>query len=135
MIEYVAVAIAIFLVWVLARSCSPVVAGFWTKANEHPGGNPERPCHTAAAAAAPPQQAAYVSDHDPTQLAAIRTKPKQVNIKGDAMFDDLGAEGGGAIYNGEGAEFRFKNGASAVFIDCLSFDDLGGAVYNRCDFW
>ncbi|CAN0014154.1 unnamed protein product [Scytosiphon promiscuus] len=54
----------------------------------------------------------------------------KINIKGNAMFEDLRAEQGGAIFNGEGAEFRFKNGATAVFNDCLSFDGVGGSVYN-----
>lgn len=46
------------------------------------------------------------------------------------MFENLRAEAGGAIYNGAGAEFRFKKGATADFIDCLSFDGIGGAVRN-----
>lgn len=57
--------------------------------------------------------------------------PKQVNIKGNALFETLGAEAGGAIYNAEGAEFRFKNGATAVFVDCIAHEDIGGSVYNR----
>lgn len=52
-----------------------------------------------------------------------------MNIKGDAVFNDLRAEAGGAIFNAEGAEFRFKK-ATATFIDCLSFDGTGGAVFN-----
>ncbi len=47
------------------------------------------------------------------------------------MFEDLRAEFGGAIYNGEGAEFRFKNGATAIFNECDSLDGVGGAVYNK----
>ncbi|CAM9807534.1 unnamed protein product [Pylaiella littoralis] len=54
----------------------------------------------------------------------------KVNIKGDAVFDDLRAEAGGAIFNAEGAEFRFKRGATATFNECLSFDGIGGAVFN-----
>ncbi|CAN0389401.1 unnamed protein product [Ectocarpus fasciculatus] len=54
----------------------------------------------------------------------------KVNIKGNAVFQNLRAEAGGAIFNGAGAEFRFKKGATADFIDCLSFDGIGGAVFN-----
>ncbi|CBJ48842.1 hypothetical protein Esi_0049_0076 [Ectocarpus siliculosus] len=54
----------------------------------------------------------------------------KVNIKGNAVFQNLRAEAGGAIFNGSGAEFRFKKGATADFIDCLSFDGIGGAVFN-----
>ncbi len=61
----------------------------------------------------------------------IATRNRQVNIKGDALFEELWAEYGGAIYNGEGAELRFKNGATAVFNECYSFDGTGGAVYNK----
>lgn len=67
--------------------------------------------------------ASATTQHDTTQQ-------NQVNIKGDAVFDDLRAEAGGAIFNAEGAEFRFKRGATATFNECLSFDGIGGAVFN-----
>lgn len=122
-VEYMAVVAANTRVG--TRRCSPLSLAFWDKMNEHPSGHPtnqSRPRRCTPATSS-------ISNHAPTQ-----TKTKQVNIKGDAMFDDLRAEAGGAIYNGEGAEFRFKKGATAVFIDCLSFDGTGGSVYNRCDF-
>ena len=54
-----------------------------------------------------------------------------VNIRGDAVFSDLWAEEGGAIYNGVSDQFNFRNKATAVFKDCLAFDGVGGALYNR----
>ncbi|CAM9958961.1 unnamed protein product, partial [Laminaria digitata] len=56
----------------------------------------------------------------------------EVNIKGDAFFDSLHARNGGAIYNAAGAQFRFQNQATAVFIHCYAQDDyVGGALYNE----
>ena len=55
----------------------------------------------------------------------------KVNIKGDAVFSDLWAENGGAIYNAISAQFNFRNKATALFKDCLTFDGVGGALYNQ----
>ena len=55
----------------------------------------------------------------------------KVNIKGDSKFESLRAESGGAIFNTVGAQFNFRNKATAVFIDCLAFDGIAGALYNN----
>ncbi|CAM9624366.1 unnamed protein product, partial [Laminaria digitata] len=70
-----------------------------------------------------------ITDDEGNNGGGIYNKGK-VNIKGDATFDDLRAESGGAIYNAAGAQFRFKNGTSALFTDCSAFDGIGGALYN-----
>lgn len=54
----------------------------------------------------------------------------KVNLKGDAKFENLTARSGGAIYNAVDAQFRFKNSARAIFIDCTSNDGTAGALYN-----
>lgn len=70
-----------------------------------------------------------IIDNDGDDGAGFHNRGK-VNIKGDALFERLTAEFGGAIFNAEGAEFRFKRGATAVFVDCRAQDGIGGAVYN-----
>lgn len=55
----------------------------------------------------------------------------KINIKGNAKFQRLRAEAGGAIFNAASAQFRFRSGATAVFVECLSFDGTGGALYNQ----
>lgn len=54
----------------------------------------------------------------------------KVNIKGDAKFENLTARSGGAIYNADGAQFRFKNGANADFLDCTMVDGTAGVLHN-----
>ena len=71
-----------------------------------------------------------IIDDDGNNGGGIYNKGK-VNIKGDAIFDDLRAEGGGAIFNAVGAQFRFRNKATALFKDCYAHDDYGGALYNE----
>ncbi|CAM9289602.1 unnamed protein product, partial [Laminaria digitata] len=71
-----------------------------------------------------------IIDDDGNNGGGIYNKGK-VNLKGDATFDDLRAEGGGAIFNAVGAQFRFRNKATALFNDCLAFDYLGGALFNE----
>lgn len=58
------------------------------------------------------------------------TKGK-LNIKGDATFDDLQVESGGAIYNAAGGQFKFKNGATILFTDCSVFNGIAAALYNQ----
>eukprot|EP00752_Nemacystus_decipiens_P009932 g8859.t1 len=70
-----------------------------------------------------------IIDNEGNNGAGIYNEGK-VNIRGDATFEDLTAESGGAIYNTEGAEFRFKAGASVIFNDCVGSDGNGGAVFN-----
>ena len=55
----------------------------------------------------------------------------KVNVKGNAKFGYLRANDGGAIYNAAGAEFNFRNKATALFIDCTATDGVGGALLNR----
>ena len=55
----------------------------------------------------------------------------KVNIKGNAKFESIRARNGGALFNEAGAQFRFKNQATALFIDCTSHDGIGGALYNE----
>lgn len=55
----------------------------------------------------------------------------KVNIKGDAKFESLAARAGGGIYNAENAQFRFKNSAKALFIDCTANDSTGSAIFNE----
>lgn len=54
----------------------------------------------------------------------------KVNIRGDSVFMNLRAERAGAVYNGEGAVFNFKNGASVSFYNCRSSDGDAGTIYN-----
>lgn len=58
----------------------------------------------------------------------------KVNIRGDSTFSDCSAESAGAIYNGAGAVFQFKNDASAIFWNCRSFDGQAGAIMNFGEF-
>ena len=58
----------------------------------------------------------------------------KVNIKGNSVFDDLRAESGGAIFNAVGGQINFRNGATALFTDCLAFDGIAGALYNQGSF-
>lgn len=53
-----------------------------------------------------------------------------VNVKGSSKFERNWAETAGAIYNDEGAFFRFKKGATAVFSECASFDGLASSIFN-----
>ena len=55
----------------------------------------------------------------------------KVNIKGNAKFESIRARDGGALYNTVGAQFNFRDHATALFIDCTSHDGIGGALYNR----
>jgi len=55
----------------------------------------------------------------------------KVNIRGDSRFFELYAESAGAIYNGEGAVFKFKDDATALFYRCKAFDGVGGAIINN----
>ncbi|CAN0095466.1 unnamed protein product [Ectocarpus fasciculatus] len=54
----------------------------------------------------------------------------KVNIKGDSRFEELSARSGAAIYNGEGATFNFRSGASALFRDLSNRDSEGSALVN-----
>ncbi|CAN0127771.1 unnamed protein product [Scytosiphon promiscuus] len=54
----------------------------------------------------------------------------KVNIKGSSRFEDLSASSGAAIYNGEGARFTFRNGATALFRDLSNRDAQGSALFN-----
>lgn len=73
---------------------------------------------------------ASIRDDDGSNGAGIYNLGK-VNIKGDAVFDDLSAEVGGAIFNGKNAEFRFKKGAKALFRACSAAYDEPTALYNQ----
>ncbi|CAM9720418.1 unnamed protein product, partial [Ectocarpus fasciculatus] len=55
----------------------------------------------------------------------------EVNIAGGSRFEDISASSGVAIYNGEGAQFHFTNGATAYFRDLSNRDSSGSALYNR----
>jgi len=55
----------------------------------------------------------------------------KVVIKGDSKFFDMRAESAGAIYNVEGAVFKFKENASALFYQCRAFDGHSGAIINN----
>lgn len=69
-------------------------------------------------------------DEDGNNRRGIYNKGK-VNIMGDATFDELRAEGGGAIYNAVGAQFKFRNNATALFVGCRAHDDYSGALFNE----
>ncbi|CAN0180140.1 unnamed protein product [Ectocarpus fasciculatus] len=53
----------------------------------------------------------------------------KVNIRGDSRFEELAARDGAAIYNGEGATFNFRSGASVLFSD-LSNRESPSALVN-----
>lgn len=55
----------------------------------------------------------------------------KVIVKGKSKFESLFAESAGAIFNAEGASFKFKEGATAIFTECRSFDGIGGAILNE----
>lgn len=55
----------------------------------------------------------------------------KVTINGDSDFTNLFAESAGAIYNGEGSVFRFKNGATAVFNNVRASDGISGGIVNN----
>ena len=71
-----------------------------------------------------------IIDDDGNNGGGIYNKGK-VNLKGDAVFDNLRAEGGGAIFNAVGAQFRFRSKATALFKDCYAHDYHGGALFNE----
>ncbi|CAN0232419.1 unnamed protein product, partial [Ectocarpus sp. 6 AP-2014] len=54
----------------------------------------------------------------------------EVDVAGGSRFEDISASSGVAIYNGEGAQFRFANGATAYFGDLSNRDSVGSALYN-----
>ncbi|CAM9722273.1 unnamed protein product, partial [Ectocarpus sp. 12 AP-2014] len=54
----------------------------------------------------------------------------EVSIAGDSRFEDISANSGVAIYNGEGAEFYFTNDASAFFRDLSNRDSVGSGLTN-----
>ncbi|CAN0546314.1 unnamed protein product, partial [Laminaria digitata] len=58
----------------------------------------------------------------------------KVDIKANAKFESIVARDGAALYNAAGAEFRFTNQATALFIDCTSDDGQGSALYNWGNF-
>ncbi|CAM9598842.1 unnamed protein product [Sphacelaria rigidula] len=58
----------------------------------------------------------------------------RVIVKGDSIFENLSAETAGAIFNGESATFKFKDGATAVFNDCRAFDGIAGSIFNAGEF-
>ena len=62
--------------------------------------------------------------------AGIQNEGK-VNIKGTAKFESLRAESGGAIFNALGAQFFFRDKATALFIDCSAADFIAGALFNN----
>ena len=55
----------------------------------------------------------------------------RVNIWGDSKFSEMFAETAGAIYNGSGAKFSFRKGASVIFSECKASDGKAGVVYNN----
>ena len=71
-----------------------------------------------------------ITDDDGNEGGGIYNKG-EVNIKGNAIFESIRASSGGAIYNEMGAQFRFKDQATAVFLDCFASDGIAGALYNR----
>ncbi|CAM9749006.1 unnamed protein product, partial [Hapterophycus canaliculatus] len=54
----------------------------------------------------------------------------KVSIKGSSRFEEISASSGAAIYNGEGAQFTFSNGATALFRDLSNRDSQGSALFN-----
>ena len=70
-----------------------------------------------------------IRDDEGNNGAGIYNEGK-VNIKGNAKFD-LRAESGGAIFNTLGAQFYFRDKATALFIDCSAADGIAGALLNN----
>lgn len=54
----------------------------------------------------------------------------EVDVAGGSRFEDIAASSGVGIYNGEGAQFHFTNGATAYFRDLSNRDSVGSALYN-----
>ncbi|CAM9549014.1 unnamed protein product [Ectocarpus sp. 12 AP-2014] len=54
----------------------------------------------------------------------------EVNVAGGSRSEDISASSGVAIYNGEGAQFRFTNGATAYLRDLSNRDSVRSALYN-----
>ena len=73
---------------------------------------------------------ASITDNEGNNGAGIFNRGK-VNIKGDSVFNDLRAESGGAFFNAAGGVINFRNGATALFTDCLASEEIGGALYNE----
>ncbi|CAM9617593.1 unnamed protein product [Ascophyllum nodosum] len=77
----------------------------------------------------------FLTDDEGNSGAGVYNRGKII-VAGDSTFQDLRADtdnkAGGAIYNGEGATFKFKNKAAATFIDTAAED--GGGVYNAGNF-
>ena len=71
-----------------------------------------------------------IRDDDGNNGAGIYNLGK-VNIKADAVFSELSAETGGAIFNGENAVFRFKKNAKAFFSACSASHDEPTALNNQ----
>ena len=71
-----------------------------------------------------------ITDDEGNSGAGIYNLGK-VNIRGNSVFEDLRAEEAGAIYNGEGAIFNFKDGSNVLFNKCRAFDGVAGAIVNH----
>ncbi|CAM9864234.1 unnamed protein product [Ectocarpus sp. 12 AP-2014] len=54
----------------------------------------------------------------------------EVNVAGGSRSEDILASSGVAIDNGEGAQFRFTNGATAYLRDLSNRGSVGSALYN-----
>ena len=70
-----------------------------------------------------------ITDDDGGSGAGIYNLGK-VNVKSDTVLKDLRSEVGGAIFNGKGATFTFRNGASVLISGSRAQDGSGGALYN-----
>ena len=58
----------------------------------------------------------------------------RVNVWGDSKFSSMFAETAGAIYNGSGAKFNFRKGASVIFNECKASDGKAGVIFNDGEF-
>jgi len=53
-----------------------------------------------------------------------------VRVSGKSRFSRMRAETAGAIYNGEGSRFVFREGVSVLFSECTASDGVAGSIFN-----